>query len=250
MRFFVKNIPTPRSTRTGGAAGVRIRSGFSCCGEKRRRSSSTQISTRRPEVNAEFGSRATFGWCADHRGGSGLPRSRKRQLYLAWRIGSSTASLPAMRNRWLRRCGRGGGAEFPGATILVEGRKVSGAPERAPERTLFHGTLLFTSISSAGRRPASGRGENPFQGSSRCARGCEFAGVYARWTTATFPGAGKTASEAVRTGPECRSFRRIAERARELACRKYRSWEWNYGTPLAYELSNPPGSPEARSRSS
>ena len=135
--------------------------------------------------------------------------------------------------------GMGVAAEFKGRNdILVDGRKVSGSAKRVlTDRTLFHGTLLFdTDLSVLGAALTPDENKIRAKGiksvRSRVANLREF---LPQWDVERFIGELCARLQEL-TGQS--GFRDIPEeymrRAEALAASKYRTWEWNFGTAIAY----------------
>ena len=134
-------------------------------------------------------------------------------------------------------------AEFSGRNdILVNGRKVSGSARRVlRDRTLFHGTLLFDVDLSV-----LGRVLNPDPEKIRAkgiasvrARVMNLRELFPAWSIEEFRekliAALAAESGVERPSPLPEGF---AERAEKLAETRYRTREWNYGSPYPYDFRN------------
>ena len=132
-------------------------------------------------------------------------------------------------------------AEFSGRNdIVVDGRKISGSAKSVlNKRTLFHGTLLFsadlsmlTSVLTPDPEKIRSKGIKSVR--SRVANLQEF---LPQWDVETFLTQLTNAMLTV-SGAE---FVEIPEdmvcAAEELANKKYRTWQWNYGTQINYAYS-------------
>ena len=134
-------------------------------------------------------------------------------------------------------------AEFSGRNdILVDGRKVSGSARRVFEdRTLFHGTMLFdVDLSVLGRvlHPDAEKIRAKGVKSVR-SRVMNLRELFPAWSVEEFrekfvaallAEVGAEEPSPVPTG--------FAERAERLAAERYRTREWNYGSPYPYDFRN------------
>lgn len=134
-------------------------------------------------------------------------------------------------------------AEFSGRNdILVDGRKVSGSARRVfADRTLFHGTMLFdVDLSILGRvlHPDAEKIRAKGVKSVR-SRVMNLRELFPAWSieefrekfvSALLAEAGVKRPSAVPPG--------FAERAERLAAERYRTREWNYGSPYPYDFRN------------
>ena len=134
-------------------------------------------------------------------------------------------------------------AEFSGRNdILVDGRKVSGSARRVfKDRTLFHGTMLFdVDLSVLGRvlNPDAEKVRAKGVKSVR-SRVMNLRELFPEWDVSSFrerfvsallAEAGVKRPSAVPPG--------FAERAERLAAERYRTREWNYGSPYPYDFRN------------
>jgi len=134
-------------------------------------------------------------------------------------------------------------AEFSGRNdILVGGRKVSGSARRVfRERTLFHGTMLFdVDLSVLGRVLAPDPEKIRAKGvRSVRARVMNLRELFPEWSTEffreKFVAALLAEAGAARPLPVPAGF---AERAERLADERYRTREWNCGSPYPYDFRN------------
>ena len=134
-------------------------------------------------------------------------------------------------------------AEFSGRNdILVAGRKVSGSARRVfRDRTLFHGTMLFdVDLSVLGRvlNPDTEKIRSKGVKSVR-SRVMNLRELFPAWSVEEFrerfvaallAEVGVEAPSPVPPG--------FAERAERLADERYRTHEWNFGSPYPYDFSN------------
>ena len=134
-------------------------------------------------------------------------------------------------------------AEFSGRNdILVDGRKVSGSARRVfPDRTLFHGTMLFAvDLSVLGRvlNPDTEKILSKGVKSVR-ARVMNLRELFPKWNTELFRekfvAALLAESDIEKPSPIPPGF---AERAERLAAERYRTREWNFGSPYPYDFRN------------
>lgn len=129
-------------------------------------------------------------------------------------------------------------AEFSGRNdILADGRKISGSAKTVlADRTIFHGTLLFsTDLSMLGKvltpDPEKIRAKGIKSVRSRVANLREF---LPDWTVDDFLSALKTELLTQTGAVEKTLPEKLLTAAEELAGRKYRTWLWNYGTAINY----------------
>ena len=134
-------------------------------------------------------------------------------------------------------------AEFSGRNdILVDGRKISGSARRVfRDRTLFHGTMLFdVDLSVLGRvlNPDAEKVRAKGVKSVR-SRVMNLRELFPMWDIASFrerfifallAEVGVKRPSAVPAG--------FVERAERLAEERYRTREWNYGSPYPYDFRN------------
>ena len=141
----------------------------------------------------------------------------------------------------LRRMGIA--AEFSGRNdILVDGRKVSGSARRVfRDRTLFHGTMLFdVDLSVLGRvlNPDAEKILSKGVKSVR-ARVMNLRELFPEWDTELFRekfiSALLAEAGVEKPSPIPPGF---AERAERLAAERYRTREWNFGSPYPYDFRN------------
>ena len=142
-------------------------------------------------------------------------------------------------------------AEFSGRNdILVEGAKISGSARAVlGERTLFHGTLLFDCNMDILQEvlqpdPEKIRSKGIKSVRSRVMNLCMlFPGMSMEKFMEQFAFAlqNQIAGCVLKSVPE-----EFIRRAEKLAEEKYRTWEWNYGTALAYTFSNSKRFPAGR----
>ncbi|MBQ6353099.1 MAG: lipoate--protein ligase [Lentisphaeria bacterium] len=135
----------------------------------------------------------------------------------------------------------GAAAEFSGRNdIVIDGRKISGSAKRVlAERTLFHGTMLFDadlSVLEKVLRPDEAKIRAKGIRSVR-SRVMNLRELFPAWDMEQFRQAFMTALLAelgvAAASPLPSGF---ADRARELADRRYRAWEWNFGSAYPYEF--------------
>lgn len=151
----------------------------------------------------------------------------------------------------------GAPAEFSGRNdIIVDGRKVSGSAKRVlAERTLFHGTMLFDtdlSVLETVLRPDTEKIRSKGIKSVR-SRVMNLREIFPGWHMDDFRHAFRSAllAELKLEGasPLPESF---APRAEELADRRYRTREWNFGSAYPFEFRRrgrfPGGSVEVAAR--
>ena len=132
-------------------------------------------------------------------------------------------------------------AEFSGRNdILVEGKKISGSAKTVlSSRTLFHGTLLFeTDLSTLEKvltpDPEKIRAKGIKSVRSRVGNLRDYLQNFTvdNFITAL---AEKITSE---TGAVwCEIPTELQQKAARLADEKYRTWQWNYGTPMVYSYT-------------
>ena len=134
-------------------------------------------------------------------------------------------------------------AEFSGRNdILVDGKKVSGSARRVfPDRTLFHGTMLFdVDLSVLGRvlNPDTEKILSKGVKSVR-SRVMNLRELFPGWSTELFREKFVSAllaeSGIGEASPIPPGF---AERAERLAAERYRTREWNFGSPYPYDFRN------------
>ena len=139
----------------------------------------------------------------------------------------------------LRRLGAA--AEFSGRNdILVEGRKVSGSAKRVlRDRTLFHGTMLFdVDLEVLGKvlNPDAEKIRSKGVTSVR-SRVMNLVELFPAWDVerfhAEFMAALLSELGISEVSPVPADF---AARAEELADRRYRTWEWNFGSAYPYDF--------------
>ena len=132
-------------------------------------------------------------------------------------------------------------AEFSGRNdILVGSRKVSGSARRVLERrTLFHGTMLFdVDLEVLGKvlRPDPEKIRAKGVRSVR-SRVMNLRELLPAWSVEEFRARFTEALRAELGGPPPEEppaeFRK---RARDLADARYRTWEWNFGSPYPYDF--------------
>jgi len=134
-------------------------------------------------------------------------------------------------------------AEFSGRNdIVVDGRKISGSARRVlRERTLFHGTLLFdVDLSVLGRVLNPDTEKIRAKGiTSVRARVMNLRELFPAWSVEDFRAELTRAllaeSGAEKPSPLPEGF---AERAEKLAAERYRTREWNFGSPYPYDFRN------------
>ena len=132
-------------------------------------------------------------------------------------------------------------AEFSGRNdILADGRKISGSAKTVlADRTLFHGTLLFsTDLAMLGKvltpDPEKIRTKGIKSVRSRVANLREF---LPDWEVDDFLKA-LTAELLDQTGAAATPLpAELLAAAEQLADTKYRTWQWNYGTSISYSYS-------------
>ena len=134
-------------------------------------------------------------------------------------------------------------AEFSGRNdILVDGRKVSGSARRVfRDRTLFHGTMLFDVDLSVLGRVLHPDAEKIFSKGVKSVRSrvMNLRELFPAWSVEEFREkfvAALLAEAGVeKPSPIPAGF---AERAQRLADERYRTYEWNYGSPFPYDFRN------------
>ena len=134
-------------------------------------------------------------------------------------------------------------AEFSGRNdIIVAGRKISGSARRVfRDRTLFHGTMLFdVDLGVLGRvlNPDAEKIRAKGVKSVR-SRVMNLRELFPAWTVETFRekfvSALLTGIGAEKPSPLPDGF---TERAEQLAVSRYRTREWNFGSPYPYDFKN------------
>ncbi len=134
-------------------------------------------------------------------------------------------------------------AEFSGRNdILVNGRKVSGSARRVfADRTLFHGTMLFDVDLSVLGRVLNPDAEKILSKGVKSVRSrvMNLRELFPEWSIEEFRerfvAALLAESGAERPSPIPPGF---AERAERLAAERYRTREWNFGSPYPYDFRN------------
>ncbi len=151
----------------------------------------------------------------------------------------------------------GAPAEFSGRNdIIVDGRKVSGSAKRVlEERTLFHGTMLFDtdlSVLETVLRPDTEKIRSKGIKSVR-SRVMNLREIFPEWRMDDFRRAFRAALlEELKLDGASPLPEGFAPRAEELADRRYRTREWNFGSAYPFEFRRrgrfPGGSVEVAAR--
>lgn len=134
-------------------------------------------------------------------------------------------------------------AEFSGRNdIIVDGRKVSGSARRVFfDRTLFHGTMLFdVDLGVLGRVLSPDAEKIRSKGvKSVRSRVMNLRELFPKWSIEDFRDK-FVAALLAEAGAESLSPipPGFAERAERLADERYRTREWNYGSPYPYDFKN------------